>query len=68
MNPDKMTPAQLAVFCANQNTTYKVEFTGGALKAFMEDFNEFQAEAADEMLMTSGLKEARKVLKRIMSM
>jgi hypothetical protein len=68
MSHDKMTPEELARFCQAQNATYKVEFVGGALDAFMKDFNDFQAEAADEMLMGTGLKDARKVLKRIMAL
>jgi hypothetical protein len=68
MNPDKKTPEELARFCEEQNRTYKVEFTGEALQAFMKDFNDFQQEAADEMLMATELKDARKVLKRIMAM
>ena len=68
MNPDKMTPEQLAVFCSEQNRTYKVEFTGDALQAFMEDFNSFREEAADEILEASGLKEARAALAKIMAM
>ena len=68
MNPDKMTPAELARFCSEQNRTFKVEFTGEALEAFMADFNAFQQEAADEILMATGLKDAKKVLKRIMAL
>jgi hypothetical protein len=68
MNPDKMTPEQLAEFCNDQNRTYKVEFTGGALQAFMADFNSFREEAADEILEASEYKEAREVLTHIMSM
>ena len=68
MNPDKMTPEELARFCSEQNRTYKVEFVGGALDAFMKDFNDFQQEAADEMLMATGMKDAKKVLRRIMKM
>lgn len=68
MNPDKMTPEQLAVFCSEQNRTYKVEFTGEALDAFMADFQLFQEEAVSEMLEASGLIEARAVISRIMSM
>jgi hypothetical protein len=63
MNPDKMTPEELARFCSEQNRTYKVE-----LDAFMKDFNDFQQEAADEILMATGLKDAKKVLRRIMAM
>jgi hypothetical protein len=68
MNPDKMTPEELARFCAEQNRTFKVEFTGEALDAFMADFHAFQQEAADEILMATGLKDAKRVLKRIMRM
>lgn len=68
MNPDKMTPEQIRALCNEQNRTYKVEFTGEALEAFMADFNAFQQEAADEILMATGLKDAKKVLKKIMAM
>jgi hypothetical protein len=68
MNHDKKTPEEIARFCSEQNRTFKVAFTGSALQAFMKDFNDFQQEAADEVLMASGLKEARIALKKIMSM
>ena len=68
MNPDKMTPEELARFCAEQNRTFKVEYSGEALDAFMADFNAFREEAADEMLMATGLKDAKRVLRRIMKM
>jgi hypothetical protein len=65
MNPDKMTPEQIMEFCAAQNRTYKAEFTGAALDAFMADFNAFREEAAEEMLEATGLAAAKEVLDRI---
>ena len=68
MNPDKMTPEQISAMCSEQNRKFKVEFTGEALDAFMADFNSFREEAADEMLMATGLKDAKRELRRIMKM
>ena len=68
MNPDKMTPEQMQEFVRAQNYTFKVEFTGEALQAYMADFNDFQQEAAAELLEMSGCKEASEVLARIMAL
>jgi hypothetical protein len=67
MNPDKMTPDQLAEFCSNQNRTFKVYLSGSDLECFMAEFNAMQETLADDMLAATELSEARAVLARIMA-
>lgn len=66
MNPNKMTPDELAAFTRKQNYTFKVFTSGKLLGDFMAEFNAFQDEVSEATLNASELKEARAILKNIM--
>ena len=64
---NKMTPDDLAAFTRKQNYTFKVFFSGKLRNDFMDEFNAFQEEVANDLIAASDLKEARQLLKNIMA-
>jgi hypothetical protein len=61
-----MADTDIHTFIKNQNSNCKVTFTGKSRFDFMQDFNDFQQEALDDVLADSNYAEAKEIIARFM--